>query len=79
MKFSVIVHSPNFQIMQEDQNKGKTQDHDVDEHNRDENEKTPPGSFTGTNIDRYVTGEISKNPEEQKNAAPAEGRGEQEQ
>ena len=60
--------------MQEKQNKGKTQDHDVDEHNRDENEKTPPGSFTGTNIDRYVTGEISKNPAEDNTATPADDR-----
>ena len=51
--------------MQDNQDKNKARAHDVDEHNRDENEKTPPGSFTGTNIDRYVTGEISQNPLEE--------------
>jgi hypothetical protein len=43
----------------------RTQSHDVDEMNREENEKTPPSSFTGTNTDRYVTGETIGNPEQQ--------------
>ncbi len=44
----------------------RTRSHDVDEMNREETEKTPPSSFTGTNTDRYVTGETVGNPEEQK-------------
>jgi hypothetical protein len=50
--------------MQQDKNEQKTQHHDVDELNRDEKEKSPPGSFTGTNIDRYVAGETSQLSEE---------------
>lgn len=52
-------------MQQQDKNENTPQ-HDVDEHNRKDLEKTPPGSFTGTNIDRYVTGEIPEPPEEPK-------------
>ena len=51
--------------MQQKPEQQRPQSHDVDEMNREENEKTPPSSFTGTNTDRYVAGETSGNPEQQ--------------
>jgi hypothetical protein len=51
--------------MQQKPEQQRPQSHDVDEMNREENEKTPPSSFTGTNTDRYVAGETSGNPEQE--------------
>ena len=55
--------------MQQKPEEQRPRSHDVDEMNREENEKTPPSSFTGTNTDRYVAGETSDNPEQEHNDA----------
>jgi hypothetical protein len=60
--------------MQKKPQQERSQSHDVDEMNREENEKSPPSSFTGTNTDRYVAGETIANPDEEKAGGKAETR-----